>query len=204
MYSYQFDLPYGGINLPEGRQIGIMAQELEQLLPNLVKGKILLSYDTTVKESLQIKAVNYTGLIPVTIQAIKELNSKFTEVERMEVELSTLQQKYDELYIMFNQLCTEGCAGVTKNSLPSESRLYQNVPNPYLNTTKISYVLSSNTKDSYLNISNLEGNIIKRYSLLKGSTSIDIDTTEFGSGSYSYSLYVDGRLRDTKKMVKIR
>jgi hypothetical protein len=45
------------------KSIGIMAQELENIIPELVS-------------SMDYKSVNYNGLIPVIIEAIKQLTKE--------------------------------------------------------------------------------------------------------------------------------
>lgn len=49
--------------------IGVIAQELEEILPDLVDGN-------------ENKTVNYSGLIGVLIEAIKELGIKIKDLER--------------------------------------------------------------------------------------------------------------------------
>jgi hypothetical protein len=46
-----------------GRQLGLIAQEVETVLPELV---------TTDKDTEQTKGLNYIGLVPVAIKAIQE------------------------------------------------------------------------------------------------------------------------------------
>jgi len=65
--------------LPEGEQIGLIAQELEEILPELVTHEVH-SYDKNEGvegaekdlEKFEYKGINYIGLIPVLIEAIKE------------------------------------------------------------------------------------------------------------------------------------
>ena len=52
-------------NFTEGKHLGFIAQEMEKVLPQLVK---------TGKDGF--KAVNYDGVIPVTVEAIKTLNAR--------------------------------------------------------------------------------------------------------------------------------
>lgn len=54
--------------------IGVIAQEIEKVLPQLV-----------VQE--EVKTVNYNGLIGVLIEAVKELNTKLEEQEKIIQEL---------------------------------------------------------------------------------------------------------------------
>lgn len=68
------------LNLPSERQIGFIAQELEEVFPDLVKDIEVLGApeegeegemgDPTVEGN--IKSVNYIGMIPVLVEAIQE------------------------------------------------------------------------------------------------------------------------------------
>lgn len=87
-YQYKKDL---GMNLPEGNQYGFLAQDIEQVLPNLVvtsqhpgvrltEDKPLLPGQEpaegleapTHAPSTELKSVNYVALIPILTEAIKE------------------------------------------------------------------------------------------------------------------------------------
>ena len=57
-------------NLPKGVQLGFIAQEVREILPELVK-----------KEGEFLK-LNYHGIIPVLVEALKELNKKVTRLEK--------------------------------------------------------------------------------------------------------------------------
>jgi hypothetical protein len=70
--SYTFrQKEFAARNFPTGQQIGVIAQELEQVFPELV---------TTAADGY--KAVNYAQLTPVLIEAIKELASQNTALRQ--------------------------------------------------------------------------------------------------------------------------
>lgn len=58
---------YSDLNLPGGKQYGFLAQEVEEILPDLVK--------TYTKLGTDIKAINYTQFIPFITAAIQELDN---------------------------------------------------------------------------------------------------------------------------------
>jgi len=80
--------------LPEGEQIGLIAQELEEILPEFVTDNVH-AYDKNEgiedaekeMEKIEYKGINYIGLIPVLIEAIKELNTQNEEQQRQINEL---------------------------------------------------------------------------------------------------------------------
>ena len=64
------------------KKIGLLAQDIEKVFPELVT------------ETNDIKSVNYQGLVPVLINAMKEQDDKITKQ----------QQEIDELKTMVKQL----------------------------------------------------------------------------------------------------
>lgn len=80
--------------------------------------------------------------------------------------------------------------------------LGQNTPNPFNIRTKITCNISENANSSYVMISDILGRKIENIPIAqKGQIDIFIDGTNFASGIYVYSLIVDGKLIDTKRMV---
>jgi hypothetical protein len=95
--GYEYDLnvaEYGNIIPFNEHKMGVMAQEIEKVFPELVKEKYIPGNNTfnrddktPYKEGGKFKAVNYDGLIPVLIEAIKE----------QQLQIDALQKKIDEL-----------------------------------------------------------------------------------------------------------
>ena len=85
------------------KKIGLLAQDIEKVFPELVT------------ETNDIKSVNYQGLVPVLINAMKEqdevirsqdsrLNSQETKLSNQETKLNKQQQEIDELKAMVKAL----------------------------------------------------------------------------------------------------
>jgi hypothetical protein len=85
-YYYKQDGDAGELNLSEGLQYGFVAQELELVLPDLVKNQVHMK-GLKSTESIEYKAVNYMALIPVLTQAIKEQNERIVLLEKRLLEL---------------------------------------------------------------------------------------------------------------------
>jgi len=83
--------------------------------------------------------------------------------------------------------------------------LFQNRPNPYTNETTINYYVPENAGTAVMTFYDETGSAVKEVELLKkGNNSLVLSTNKLASGIYSYSLVVDGRVIDTKKMVKTK
>lgn len=89
------------LNLPEGNQIGLIAQELEEILPELVVDNIH-SYNKNEgiegaesdMEEIEYKGINYIGLIPVLIEGMKEQQE---QIEKQQQQIEELKQQIAEL-----------------------------------------------------------------------------------------------------------
>lgn len=70
--GYEYDWIESDIHTNKGHDIGVIAQEVEKIAPEAV-----------ITRDNGYKAVNYEKLIPVLIQAIKELNDKVNKLENV-------------------------------------------------------------------------------------------------------------------------
>ena len=93
--SYEYDQEkYKTMNLAKGKQFGFVAQEVQEIFPNLVKNNVHAGTDKSV-EQVEYLGVNYIGLIPILTRAMQELFEEKEElkqqVEIQENRLATLE-----------------------------------------------------------------------------------------------------------------
>lgn len=79
--------------------------------------------------------------------------------------------------------------------------LKQNAPNPAKNGTSFSYYTPANAQ---INIIDTKGSVIKNFVVAKGGGQIQINSGQLKAGSYTYTLYVNGRQADSKKMLILK
>lgn len=87
-----------------------------------------------------------------------------------------------------------------------EGELLQNVPNPFKESTQIWYKLE-NESNIKLNIYNYTGQLIKSINegtKTKGTHYIEFDANGLKNGIYFYSIKVNGKTTDSKKMTIIK
>lgn len=100
--------------------------------------------------------------------------------------------------IMEDESMIENEMGIDKYS----AKLNQNFPSPANSRTTISCIIPKDCKSAYLQLYNMIGAVIMKMPITSvGQNSLDINTSELVNGIYMYSLIVDGRLIDTKRMV---
>lgn len=83
--------------------------------------------------------------------------------------------------------------------------LYQNIPNPFTGNTKINYYLPDGTMGASIVFYDSYGNQIKEVQLSQtGNGTLNITPDNLTNGIYSYSLVVNGKVIDTKRMILSR
>ena len=125
----------------------------------------------------------------------------------LEAENTTQQTQIDDLLNRIGVL--EGCAcggtlaSTDRMSTPKNGViLYQNIPNPFNGTTTIKYYVPLSYKKAAIVFSNTSGQIIDNISLKQlGDQELFFNSDSLASGTYFYTLYVDDRKIDTKKMI---
>jgi Concanavalin A-like lectin/glucanases superfamily/Chaperone of endosialidase len=181
-YTYKFNTEdFKNRGFDNRQQIGLMAQELKEVFPELVN-----------EDSKGYLAVNYQGMIPVLLQGLKEQ-----------------QQQINELKALVNSL-----AGNTGNKQSSTTAipinlsdknavvLNQNVPNPFAESTVITYNIPHNFSKAQIIFSTNEGKVVKAVDITEKSGSLNVFANDLSNGIYQYSLVVDGKTIETKTMIK--
>jgi hypothetical protein len=165
------------------QEVGFVAQDVEQVLPDLV-----------ILDEEGNKLINYVAVIPILVDAVKELNGK---VEKLEQEISLLKSK--------NTIFKSDDEIISTDSVETRPVLYQNMPNPSSGETLIKYSIPAMTSTSYICVFNLSGELMLKKAInTAGESEIVINANELKPGMYIYSLLIDNQLIDTKRMVLTR
>lgn len=218
-YEFKKDAKYSSLNLPKGSHYGLLAQNIEQVLPNLVSeaphelrnNKAIAAIRPTAdgkplpaiveqkegKESINIKAVNYVELIPIMVKAMQEQDLKIQEQQKQN---DDLKKEIVELKSQVRAITKQG-GSITSNTT---AFLKQNAPNPSDNNTVISYYAPNETKNAQIIVSDINGSVIKTFTLSKGEGQVTLRRGELPTGTYNYTLYVNNSKIDTKQMIVIK
>ncbi len=88
------------------------------------------------------------------------------------------------------------------NLTRNQAYLSQNVPNPFDNTTSVGYFIPLSYSKANIIVSTTTGQILKNINITKfGEGAIDINKERMATAIYYYTLYVDGKKVDTKRMI---
>lgn len=80
--------------------------------------------------------------------------------------------------------------------------LEQNVPNPFDQSTVIQFYIPQNVKSAQMQIADMNGKVLKMQKIEKtGFGTMTIEAGNLAAGTYTYSLVLDGKVFDSKRMV---
>jgi len=175
----------------KGTHLGLIAQEVLEVMPEVV-------YDPSTDVQLDeegnelpmdenaMMGIYYTNLIPVLINAVQEQQQL---IENLEAKLASVN-------------------GGSTSDLPistspfEDAKLYQNVPNPFSQSTQIQYDLPTNVDQSQIYVFDMQGKLMTSISREgTGRQVVTLNAGELGPGMYLYSLIIDGQEVDTKRMI---
>ena len=81
--------------------------------------------------------------------------------------------------------------------------IYQNAPNPFGDGTTIKYYVPENTSNAQIIFYDEFGNQLKNFAVTEtGAGQLNLTAANLAPGTYSYSLLINGKAIDTKKMIK--
>jgi len=86
--------------------------------------------------------------------------------------------------------------------LEEQASLAQNYPNPFQKVTNIEYYIPAATKEAIIQITNMEGKQIGEVKLVdSGHGLLTVDANTYSTGTFFYTLILDGEVTGTKKMI---
>lgn len=222
---------YPQLNLLGGTQMGVIAQEVEQVLPSIVtENTSPAQYDTLGNEvypSVTFKTVDYTKVIPLLIAGHQEQKG---EIESRDSIIIAQQATIDDLNNRLTQLenclsgilpflCQMSQSAVQANT-PQEQEavraqlsvqlsnrstivLDQNVPNPFAEQTVINFSIPETVQKAQIHFYDGNGKLIQSVDVNeRGLGSLTVFGSDLSRGTYTYTLVADGVIVATKKMMK--
>ena len=177
-------------NVDNSFHYGFIAQEVEKVMPEAV-----------IKDANGRYAVEYNAFIPVLVESQKEI---MKENEKLKSRLSVMEEKFALLERSISQVCESGCAGLTKTT--PENLLFQSIPNPTDKDALVNYFLIKEDAKAKIVLFTQEGKDMEFHNLepKKGNGSIRLSLDGLSNGTYLYSLIVEGKVIDTKRLQIIK
>lgn len=190
-----------GMQLPQGTQAGLLAQELEQVLPTLVhpftQPAEIDSSGNVMHPAFDYKGINYVGLIPYLIAGIQEL-----------------QEQNQQFQAQLAQCCaTDGRSaepggqvghGAAIAAVDLRTERLQIIPNPVAPSTTLRYYVPRAGRVR-LELSDADGRALEtllEMRAVEGEQQYTWDTSRLSAGVYLVALMVDEQVV-VKRAVKV-
>jgi hypothetical protein len=202
--TYQYQEKYHRkMGLDTRPQTGFIAQEFASVFPELTRRVAQpLNHpeelpEGTKEEFLEFTGVNYVGLIPHLTQAIQEQQEQIKQLHAVNNELLERLERLEA--------CLQNEEPNTANAavIPLTSAwIAQNAPNPFSESTRITYFIPEQAQEAALEIVDAGGRMVKSIRIEnRGKGEIRLQALNLRAGQYTYSLILDGRMVETQQMV---
>jgi hypothetical protein len=182
-----------GENFYNRKRFGFLAQDVKAVFPELV-----------FQDSFGIMSIDYLGLIPVMIETLKEQQQQIDMLQTVMLNQELEIIKIKELIGIKAQPEGDKKSSQTTDFLngADEPILYQNSPNPFNVKTTIELYLPESATNAVLFIHDLNGIEIRATQLTgDGIVKVEINANTLKKGMYLYSLVVDGKQVESKRMI---
>ena len=144
-----------------------------------------------IKDAQGNEYVNYTQLVPILVQAIKELKTELDDLK--EAVASSGTRKVNAATNIATNTLDEGWGSIS-----------QNTPNPFTGQSTVRVSVPDDASDAYVDILTLNGASVKRIPVSNGLSEVSLSSFEFAPGTYLYTLVVNGKVSETRRMVVSR
>jgi hypothetical protein len=215
------------LNLPKGVRYGVLAQQVEQVIPSIVREVTHPAmYDTSGVETsaaFTYKVVDMSQLVPLMLtdlqkktNVIEVMNERLDSLEETVVTLTARLDLLENcLSSLIPGLCSQqsalpingsnGMANAQSIGLSDRSAMVldQNVPNPFAESTMIRYQIPESVVKAQLHFYDAAGKLVNSMDVNgRGAGQVSVFAQDLSSGTYTYALVADGQIIDTKRMIK--
>lgn len=194
----------------EQEEIGIIAQDMQKIAPYMVndfehqddKGR-MNNYLTYNSNALFYMLVNGAKTLHQNNLDQQNIIEEQTEtIQQLESKVSDLEKRFTQLEQVIDRIEQSKNESAQTIELKATTQLSQNRPNPFHQYTNIQYSIPNGVQKALMRITDPNGKILKEEVLNQvGKGQLQIKATHFPSGTYYYSLILDGRLFETKRMM---
>ncbi|HRH70264.1 MAG TPA: tail fiber domain-containing protein [Flavobacteriales bacterium] len=197
------------MGLSDNEQVGFIAQEVEEVLPQLVSSTVVASVVDTagieIWPAMDVSAVNYVGMIPLLVAGYQQQQ---TTIEEMRSQMQQMQQ-------LLAACCNNPDAGRALDTGsgtgtdellngPYADRKLRIVPNPFSEPPTVYYTLDRGGRMQLI-ANSADGkqlDVLQEATLQAGNYQYEWDTTNLAPGMYYVTLLLDGQPM-VKKAVKV-
>ncbi len=199
----------------EGAKQDLYGVTYTAFVPVLIKGIQELNSSVQEKDEAIEELTNQVALLEDKISKIENLDAVLDQMDALEGQLQNLeamQIRIQDLEKDLQSCCLNSNAGTKEVSSTlveisgtDQPALLQNAPNPFSQETSIQYYLPKMAKDAYILFTDHNGRTLKMVRIQEtGAGNIVLKANELASGTYNYTLVIDGEKITTKQMILTR
>jgi hypothetical protein len=179
----------------QGEQVvhtGFVAQEVEAAAKKL---NYSFGGVDAPKHSSDIYGLRYSEFVVPLVKAVQQLSNKNDSLQQV---VNNLQSQIDDIRRLLSNLKT----GNAYLSAGDAADLKQNAPNPFNSNSIIGYYLPATAGNAQIQITDITGRKMQTVAINgRGPGQIVIAAGTLSSGTYVYTLIVDGRNVASKQMI---
>lgn len=193
MYHFKDDMA------EEKEKIGLIAQELEEIIPEAVKThEVDLGEDgQMVRTEAELWGIDYGKLSVVLIKSMQDQQAMIVEQQE---ELRKQRRLIRRMRAQLVELLGDDDNDDDDDN--RRARLLQNDPNPFSGETKIKFFLPEGTRNAKLMVYDMQGNPVDQFDIsARGNASFSIKRGKLKNGIYLYALVADGKEVGVKRMI---
>jgi hypothetical protein len=179
------------------KHYGMIAQDVEKIFPEVVNHSVLDNGE-------DVYTMDYSALGVLAIKAIQEMQPKLEEqqqkIQLQQEKINTLEERLAQLEATLASLAAN--KNVKTGLTELSSGTLESYPNPFKQSTTIRYSLPQGGKGE-IKIYNEAGQLVKTLIANVSGQSI-LSGVGLKSGTYTYSLTINGKTSGSKKLVLLK
>ncbi|CAG0976124.1 MAG: T9SS type A sorting domain-containing protein [Bacteroidetes bacterium] len=204
-------------------------QFMPELVGSTTKPAEYDSLGNLLYPAVTFKTMNYNAYFAILTKALQEQsdsiikinslnNSQQSSIDSLTTALNNLSQQFTQMKNCLQPLLNFLCGNNNNSKIENLEEvmniinvelshgdaivLEQNVPNPFNENTSINYYIPENTGYAQIIFTDMQGRIIKTVDINQtGHGQLKVYAAHLSQGIYQYSIVVDGKIIDTKKML---
>lgn len=189
--TYNFNKEQMAKGFPDSKQVGFIAQEMKEIMPELVQA-----------DAEGMLAVNYSGVIPVLVEALKEQHEV---IEEKETRIAALEAQNSELQSRLARI--EAALGIADDRKADDTKAPINAkisPNPSNGLVNVELENTASAKSVVVNMVDASGRQIATRTVAAGTNNVQFDLGQFPAGIYVAQIMADGQMVSSSKIQMVK